>query len=226
MADDEALPDFPDERRNDADTEVPTAPAGPEDDSGDVGPADELGLAAARGVGSRAVGMPRRGPPVTVRAWTRAGQSGSRGRSSWPYWWCWPTPFSGGAVDAPPSACCRVGRRPPAVRVCHARLRQRGIRRERQGRPGLRDQSTASAQIAVRQRLSGDAPRAFVDVVVTESESAIAPIESSFGGVDPPSPADDDLRGAASAAVEDAGDALSRRELRSARTTPMAFRLR
>lgn len=36
MADDEALPDFPDERKNDADTEVPTAPAGPEDDSGDV----------------------------------------------------------------------------------------------------------------------------------------------------------------------------------------------
>lgn len=69
--------------------------------------------------------------------------------------------------------------------------------------------ATASAQIAVRQRLSDDAPRTFADVVVTESESAIAPIESSFGGVDPPSPADDDLRDAVLVAVGDAGDALS-----------------
>ena len=36
MTDDEALPDFPDEPMNDADTDVPTAPAGPEDDSGVV----------------------------------------------------------------------------------------------------------------------------------------------------------------------------------------------
>lgn len=36
MADDEHLPDFPDERKDDPDTDVPTAPAGPEDDAGDV----------------------------------------------------------------------------------------------------------------------------------------------------------------------------------------------
>lgn len=36
MADDQALPDFPDEPTNDADTDVPTAPADPEDDAEDV----------------------------------------------------------------------------------------------------------------------------------------------------------------------------------------------
>jgi hypothetical protein len=63
--------------------------------------------------------------------------------------------------------------------------------------------------MAVQQRLDGDAPRAFADVVVTDSESAIAPIESSFGGVDPPSPADDELRDAVMQALGTAGDALS-----------------
>jgi len=48
--------------------------------------------------------------------------------------------------------------------------------------------ATASAQLALQARLSGDAPRTFTDVVVTESEQSIAPIESSFGGVDPPTP--------------------------------------
>ena len=68
---------------------------------------------------------------------------------------------------------------------------------------------TATAQLALQQRLSGDAPRPFVDVVVTESEGGIAPIEASFGGVDPPTPADDALRDSVLAAVGDAGDALS-----------------
>ena len=68
---------------------------------------------------------------------------------------------------------------------------------------------TASAELAVRQRLSGDAPRTFVDVVVTDSEGAMAPIESSFGGVDPPSAEDDALRDAVMAALGDASDALS-----------------
>jgi hypothetical protein len=36
MADDEELPDFPDEPRNDPDTEVPTAPADPNDEPRDV----------------------------------------------------------------------------------------------------------------------------------------------------------------------------------------------
>ena len=69
--------------------------------------------------------------------------------------------------------------------------------------------ATASAQVALQARLSGDAPRTFTDVVVTESEQSIAPIESSFGGVDPPTPSDDALRDAVLDAVGTAGDALS-----------------
>lgn len=69
--------------------------------------------------------------------------------------------------------------------------------------------ATASAQLVVQQRLAGDAPRPYADVVVTDGESAIAPIESSFGGVDPPSPSDDPLRDAVLQAVGAAGDALS-----------------
>jgi hypothetical protein len=69
--------------------------------------------------------------------------------------------------------------------------------------------ATASAQLALQARLSGDAPRTFTDVVVTESEQSIAPIESSFGGVDPPTPSDDALRDAVLDAVGTAGDALS-----------------
>jgi hypothetical protein len=69
--------------------------------------------------------------------------------------------------------------------------------------------ATASAELAVQARLSGDAPRTFTDVVVTESEGSIAPIESSFGGVDPPTPSDDALRDAVLKAVGTAGDALS-----------------
>jgi hypothetical protein len=49
----------------------------------------------------------------------------------------------------------------------------------------------------------------FTDVLVTESEGSIAPIESSFGGVDPPNPSDDALRDAVLDAVGTAGDALS-----------------
>lgn len=69
--------------------------------------------------------------------------------------------------------------------------------------------ATASAQLALQARLSGDAPRMFTDVVVTESEQSIAPIESSFGGVDPPKPSDDALRDAVLDAVGTAGNALS-----------------
>ncbi len=69
--------------------------------------------------------------------------------------------------------------------------------------------ATASAQLAVQQRLSGQAPRPFADVVVTDSEAAMAPIESSFGGVDPPSPAEDALRDAVMQALGTADDALA-----------------
>jgi hypothetical protein len=69
--------------------------------------------------------------------------------------------------------------------------------------------ATATATLALNARLDGNATKAFSDVVVTDSEDAIAPIENSFGGVDPPSPTEDDLRTAVLDAVGAAGDALS-----------------
>ena len=69
--------------------------------------------------------------------------------------------------------------------------------------------ATASATMALNARVNGNATKAFSDVVVTDSEDAVAPIENSFGGVDPPSDAEDQLRTSVLKAVGDAGDALS-----------------
>ncbi len=69
--------------------------------------------------------------------------------------------------------------------------------------------ATATGKAALEQRLSGNATKAYADVVVTDSEKAIAPIQSSFGGVQPPSPGQDDTRNAVLDAVSQAGDALS-----------------
>ena len=84
--------------------------------------------------------------------------------------------------------------------------------------------ATATAQQAVEQRIAGDAPRAFSDVVVTDSESAIAPIEASFGGVDPPTPADDALRDSVMTVLGDTSDALSDARIAVRRDDPDALR--
>jgi uncharacterized protein YukE len=84
--------------------------------------------------------------------------------------------------------------------------------------------ATASATLALNARVNGDATRAFSDVVVTDSEKAIAPIENSFGSVDPPSDADDQLRTSVLQAVGDAGDALSSARIAIRRDDPDAMR--
>ena len=68
---------------------------------------------------------------------------------------------------------------------------------------------TASAALAVRLRLSDRATNAYADTLVTASEKAMGGIETSFGGVDPPSPAEDDLRDSVEKSLGDAQDALS-----------------
>ncbi|HEU4997486.1 MAG TPA: hypothetical protein VFT68_00965 [Lapillicoccus sp.] len=68
---------------------------------------------------------------------------------------------------------------------------------------------TTAADLAVQARLGDQATRAYADVVVTESEQEIDPIEASFGGVDPPSPANDELRDSVLDALGAAGDALA-----------------
>lgn len=78
---------------------------------------------------------------------------------------------------------------------------------------------TAAARLAVQARLDGRSTNAFADTVVTDSEKALAPVEASFGGVDPPAPEDDTLRtstlehlGAASEALAEARVAIRRDE--------------
>lgn len=69
--------------------------------------------------------------------------------------------------------------------------------------------ATATGHAALEARLAGHATKAYADVVVTDSEKAIAPIEASFGGVQPPSPDLDPTRTAVLDALSKAGDALS-----------------
>lgn len=68
---------------------------------------------------------------------------------------------------------------------------------------------TASAQIALDVLLSGQATNAYTDTVVTDSENAMGGIETSFGVVDPPTPAQDALRDEVLTLLGDADDALA-----------------
>ena len=83
---------------------------------------------------------------------------------------------------------------------------------------------TAAAELAVQARLSDQATRAYTDVVVTESEQEIDPIEASFGSVDPPSPANDDLRDTVLDALGQARDALAHARIAVRRDDPDAMR--
>jgi hypothetical protein len=49
----------------------------------------------------------------------------------------------------------------------------------------------------------------YADTVVTDSESALGPIEDSFGTVDPPQRADDRLRDEVTTVLGDAADACA-----------------
>ena len=83
---------------------------------------------------------------------------------------------------------------------------------------------TAAAELAVQARLADQATRAYTDVVVTESEQEIDPIETSFGSVDPPSPGNDDLRDSVLDALGQAGDALAHARIAVRRDDPDAMR--
>jgi hypothetical protein len=76
----------------------------------------------------------------------------------------------------------------------------------------------------VQARLGDQATRAYADVVVTQSEQGIAPIEASFGGVQPPGPADDDLRDSVLDALGAAADALAHARIAVRRDDPEAMR--
>lgn len=83
---------------------------------------------------------------------------------------------------------------------------------------------TASAALAVRLRLSDRATNAYTDTLVTASEKAMGGIETSFGGVDPPTPAEDGLRDSVEKSLGDAQDALSAARIAVRRDDAVAMR--
>ena len=63
--------------------------------------------------------------------------------------------------------------------------------------------------LVLQSRLDGNATNAYADTVITESESAIGPIEDSFGNVDPPSSEEDRLRTEVMQMLGDTADAFA-----------------
>jgi hypothetical protein len=65
------------------------------------------------------------------------------------------------------------------------------------------------AALALDARVGDRITLAYADTVVTEAEDAIDPLEASFGVVDPPEPALDELRSDVLDQLADTGDLLA-----------------
>lgn len=63
--------------------------------------------------------------------------------------------------------------------------------------------------LVLRARLDDKVTNAYADTVITDGESAIGPIEASFGNVDPPVPGDDRLRDDVMSMLGDTADAFA-----------------
>jgi hypothetical protein len=74
-------------------------------------------------------------------------------------------------------------------------------------RSGLSEALTA--RLVIRQFLNRHATGEYADVLLTDSESALGPIQDSFGSRDPDSPRDDDLRDTVLQMLGDEQDALA-----------------
>ena len=68
---------------------------------------------------------------------------------------------------------------------------------------------TRTAQLALQQWLDGNMPDNYADVVVTDSEGAMGPIQVSFGGVDPPDRTVDTVRDHVTDQLSDAESAIA-----------------
>jgi hypothetical protein len=66
-----------------------------------------------------------------------------------------------------------------------------------------------TGSLVLEARLAGKVTNAYADTVVTDSESAIGPIEDSFGNVDPPNAGQDQLRTDVMALLGDTADAFA-----------------
>jgi hypothetical protein len=74
-------------------------------------------------------------------------------------------------------------------------------------RSGLSEAQTA--RLVIRQFLNHHATGEYADVVLTDSETSIGPIQDSFGSRQPDSPQDDDLRDTIVQMLGDEDDALA-----------------
>jgi hypothetical protein len=66
-----------------------------------------------------------------------------------------------------------------------------------------------TGSLALKARVAGKVTNAYVDTVVTDSETAIGPIEDSFGNVDPPGAREDHLRTDVMTLLGDTADAFA-----------------
>jgi hypothetical protein len=66
-----------------------------------------------------------------------------------------------------------------------------------------------TARLVIRQFLNHHATGEYADVLLTDSESALGPIQDSFGSRQPDSRKDDDLRDTITQMLSDEGDALA-----------------
>ena len=66
-----------------------------------------------------------------------------------------------------------------------------------------------TARIVIRQFLNHHATGEYADVLLTDSETAMGPIQDSFGSRQPDSPQDDDLRDTVLQMLNDEADALA-----------------
>jgi hypothetical protein len=81
-----------------------------------------------------------------------------------------------------------------------------------------------TAALALDARADDQATNPYTDTVVTDSESALGPIQDSFGNVDPPEPKDDALRDSVVEVLGDTADACAKARIAVRRDDPASMR--
>jgi hypothetical protein len=98
------------------------------------------------------------------------------------------------------------------------------FRRNAVGAIGSGLSETRTAALAVGALLDGKVTSPFANIVITDSESALGPIQATFGNVDPPTPAGDALRDDVLALLGDAQDSLAEARIAARRGDRLALR--
>lgn len=81
-----------------------------------------------------------------------------------------------------------------------------------------------TAALALDARVDDQVTNPYADTVVTDSESALGPIQDSFGNVDPPEPEDDALRDRVTEVLGDTADACAKARIAVRRDDPGSMR--